>query len=235
MKPIIQFDQVSKTYQRGEVSVPALRDAAFEIQAGEFVIIFGASGAGKSTLLNILGGIDQASAGRVMVDGQDITQYSEQQLTKYRREKVGFIFQFYNLIAHLTALENVAFASEGIRDVFLPQAILAQVGLADKQDYFPAQLSGGEQQRVAIARAVAKKPQFLLCDEPTGALDSQAGAGVLRLLEQLNREYGATLILITHNPELLSLADKVLHMQNGEIKQIVINQTRRNREEIRRS
>ncbi|HHX04182.1 MAG TPA: ABC transporter ATP-binding protein [Tissierellia bacterium] len=232
MKSIIQFDGVFKTYQQGEVKVHALKDADFQIYEGEFVIIFGASGAGKSTILNILGGIDRPTSGRVVVDGDDISQLSEHELTNFRKEKVGFVFQFYNLIANLTALENVAFASDGLADVFMPSDILGQVGLADKQHHFPSQLSGGEQQRVAIARAVAKRPKFLLCDEPTGALDTVAGITVLNLLEKLNRQDRCTVVLITHNPDLLPMADKVVHVQDGEVREVSLNESRKAMKEM---
>lgn len=227
MMSIIEFQDVSKIYQRGEVDVQALKNVSFSIGQGEFVIIFGASGAGKSTVLNLLGGIDSPSSGRLLVNGVDLANCSEKELSVYRKENIGFVFQFYNLIANLTALENVELASDGMVDVFSPQEILALVGLADKQDHFPSQLSGGEQQRVAIARALAKKPSFLLCDEPTGALDSLAGMKVLNLLEKINIEENCCVVMITHNPDLLPMADKVIHIQNGEVKEIGVNNVRK--------
>lgn len=232
MKEIIVFEDVFKTYLQGEVEVSALKDASFRIEEGEFVIIFGASGAGKSTVLNILGGIDRPTSGRVIVDGSDISQYTEKELTQYRHQKIGFVFQFYNLIANLTVLENVAFASDSISDVFPPEQVLRQVGLEDKLNNFPTQLSGGEQQRVAIARAIAKKPKFLLCDEPTGALDAKSGRNVLSLLETVNMQDKCSVVLITHNPDLLQIADKVIYVHSGEVKEVRLNENRRSIREI---
>ncbi|MCX4313002.1 MAG: ABC transporter ATP-binding protein [Clostridia bacterium] len=223
---LIEFKNVSKIYKLGEVEIPALAGVDFSIEAGEFVVVLGASGAGKSTVLNILGGMDGASDGEVIVEGDDITKYSQKQLTMYRREKVGFVFQFYNLISNLNALENVEFAASVAPDHLDPADTLDKVGLADRAHNFPSQLSGGEQQRVAIARAVAKNPLLLLCDEPTGALDYKTGKMVLKLLEDVNIKYGKTVILITHNSAIAPMADKVIHMRSGKVERIDMNEAR---------
>ena len=223
---LIEFKNVSKIYKLGEVEIPALAGVDFSIEAGEFVVVLGASGAGKSTVLNILGGMDGASDGEVIVEGDDITKYSQRQLTMYRREKVGFVFQFYNLISNLNALENVEFAASVAPDHLDPADTLDKVGLADRAHNFPSQLSGGEQQRVAIARAVAKNPLLLLCDEPTGALDYKTGKMVLKLLEDVNIKYGKTVILITHNSAIAPMADKVIHMRSGKVERIDMNEAR---------
>ncbi len=223
---LIEFKNVSKIYKLGEVEIPALAGVDFSIEAGEFVVVLGASGAGKSTVLNILGGMDGASDGEVIVEGDDITKYSQKQLTMYRREKVGFVFQFYNLISNLNALENVEFAASVAPDHLEPADTLDKVGLADRAHNFPSQLSGGEQQRVAIARAVAKNPLLLLCDEPTGALDYKTGKMVLKLLEDVNIKYGKTVILITHNSAIAPMADKVIHMRSGKVERIDMNEAR---------
>lgn len=207
----------------GEVQVHALRGIDLELYAGELVVLLGASGSGKSTLLNILGGLDTASAGNVSYCGRDLTHASEHELTDYRRHHVGFVFQFYNLVPSLTARENVAIVTEIARNPMRPEEALAQVGLTDRLDHFPAQLSGGEQQRVAIARAISKRPQVLLCDEPTGALDSATGVIVLEALAQVNRELGTTTALITHNAGIAAMADRVVQLTDGSISAIHSN------------
>ncbi len=223
---LIEFKNVSKIYKLGEVEIPALAGVDFAVDAGEFVVVLGASGAGKSTVLNILGGMDGASGGAVIVDDEDITKYNRKQLTMYRREKVGFVFQFYNLISNLNALENVEFAASVAPEHLDPAETLEKVGLADRAKNFPSQLSGGEQQRVAIARAVAKNPLLLLCDEPTGALDYKTGKMVLKLLEDVNLKYNKTVVLITHNSAIAPMADKVIHMRSGKVEKIDINAER---------
>ena len=223
---LIEFKNVSKTYKFGEVEIQALNGVDFTVEKGEFVVVLGASGAGKSTVLNILGGMDCASGGEVMVDGEDITKYSQKRLTLFRREKVGFVFQFYNLIANLNALENVEFAASVAPNHLDPAETLDRVGLSDRARNFPSQLSGGEQQRVAIARAVAKNPLLLLCDEPTGALDYKTGKMVLGLLEEVNLKYNKTVILITHNGAIAPMADKVIRMRSGKVENIEVNSAR---------
>jgi len=223
---LIEFKNVSKIYKLGEVEIPALAGVDFAVDAGEFVVVLGASGAGKSTVLNILGGMDGASGGAVIVDDEDITKYNRKQLTMYRREKVGFVFQFYNLISNLNALENVEFAASVAPEHLDPAETLEKVGLADRAKNFPSQLSGGEQQRVAIARAVAKNPLLLLCDEPTGALDYKTGKMVLKLLEDVNLKYNKTVVLITHNSAIAPMADKVIHMRSGKVEKIDVNAER---------
>lgn len=223
---LIEFKNVCKIYKLGEVEIPALNGVDFTVERGEFVVVLGASGAGKSTVLNILGGMDTATSGNVIVDGEDITEYKQKRLTLYRREKVGFVFQFYNLIANLNALENVEFAASVVSDHLDPAETLERVGLSERAKNFPSQLSGGEQQRVAIARAVAKNPLLLLCDEPTGALDYKTGKMVLQLLEDINRKYGKTVILITHNSAIAPMADKVIHMRSGKVESVVCNAER---------
>ena len=229
---LIEFKNVSKIYKMGEVEIPALNGVDFSIDAGEFVVVLGASGAGKTTVLNILGGMDGASGGQVIVDGEDITKYNRKRLTLYRREKVGFVFQFYNLISNLNALENVEFAASVVDNHLDPVETLDRVGLAERAKNFPAQLSGGEQQRVAIARAVAKNPLLLLCDEPTGALDYKTGKMVLKLLQDVNEKYKKTVVLITHNSAISPMADKVIHMRSGKVEKTEINATRVPVEEI---
>lgn len=214
-----------KIYGQGDLEVVANQDLSFEMEVGELVVILGASGAGKSTLLNILGGMDQASRGQLLIDGQDIIQYSERERIRYRREDVGFVFQFYNLVGNLTALENVELATELVSNPLDAQRTLMSVGLEGRQYHFPAQLSGGEQQRVAIARALAKNPKLLLCDEPTGALDYQTGKQILTLLSHLARKEGRTVIIVTHNTALAQIADRVIHMQDAQIKRIQIQET----------
>lgn len=223
---LIEFKNVRKIYKLGEVEIPALDGVDFSIDGGEFVVVLGASGAGKSTILNILGGMDSATSGEAIVDGDDITKYTQKQLTMYRRQKVGFVFQFYNLISNLNALENVEFAASVTSDHLDPAETLAAVGLSERAKNFPSQLSGGEQQRVAIARAVAKNPLLLLCDEPTGALDYKTGKMVLKLLENVNIDYKKTVVLITHNSAIAPMADKVIRVRSGKVESVELNETR---------
>lgn len=218
------IDNLGKSYQMGEVSVKALEQATFDLYDGEFVVILGPSGSGKSTLLNILGGMDLPSEGRVLVKGMEITQYDDRKLTAYRRDQVGFVFQFYNLMANLTARENVELATELCKDSLNVDEIMEAVGLGDRMNHFPSQLSGGEQQRVAIARAVAKNPLLLLCDEPTGALDYQTGIMILSLLHKINRTMKKTVVIITHNMAIGEMADRVIKMRSGRIVEIKENQ-----------
>nr|WP_189596848.1 ABC transporter ATP-binding protein [Paenibacillus elgii] len=232
VKNLIDFKKVTKQYKIGEVPIKALDGVDFSISEGEFVVILGASGAGKSTILNILGGMDTASSGQVFVGDQEITKFNEKKLTQYRGEKVGFVFQFYNLIPNLTALENVEFAAEVCKNHLDAQAILHQVGLKDRMNSFPSQLSGGEQQRVAIARAVAKNPLLLLCDEPTGALDYVTGKSVLKLLQDLNREMKKCVVLVTHNSAIAPMADKIIKVKSGRIESITINDVKQSVEGI---
>ncbi|HIS24758.1 MAG TPA: ABC transporter ATP-binding protein [Candidatus Faeciplasma gallinarum] len=213
----ICFEQVTKTYGSGDVAVTALKDASFSIAKGEICIIVGESGAGKTTLLNILGGMDNLTSGKVIVDNDEISAYNKQQLTEYRRKDVGFVFQFYNLIPNLTALENVEIAAQLCKDSIDPAKVLESVGLKDRCSNFPAQLSGGEQQMVAIARALAKNPKLLLCDEPTGALDYATGKTILKLLQDTCRNTGMTVVIITHNKALCGMADHVIRVKSGKI------------------
>lgn len=213
----ICFEQVTKTYGSGDVAATALKDASFSIAKGEICIIVGESGAGKTTLLNILGGMDNLTSGKVIVDNDEISAYNKQQLTEYRRKDVGFVFQFYNLIPNLTALENVEIAAQLCKDSIDPAKVLESVGLKDRCSNFPAQLSGGEQQRVAIARALAKNPKLLLCDEPTGALDYATGKTILKLLQDTCRNTGMTVVIITHNKALCGMADHVIRVKSGKI------------------
>ncbi len=219
----IEFRNVTKTYHVGEVDIHALSGVDFEIEKGQFIVVAGASGAGKSTILNILGGMDTCSGGEIIVDGTRIDQMNEKQLTDYRRYDIGFVFQFYNLVQNLTALENVELATEICRDPLDPATTLKQVGLEERMHNFPSQLSGGEQQRVAIARALAKNPKLLLCDEPTGALDYITGKQILKLLQVTSREHGMTVIIITHNLALCPMGDKVFHVKSGKIVKTEIN------------
>ena len=216
----ISLDQVVKRYQMGEVSITAADHITFDVDKGEFVIIVGPSGAGKTTVLNILGGMDACDEGTITVDGNLISGYNSRQLTTYRRYDIGFVFQFYNLVQNLTALENVELAAQICRDPLPARDVLVHVGLADRLDNFPAQLSGGEQQRVAIARALAKNPKLLLCDEPTGALDYVTGKQILKLLQDTCRQQGMTVVVITHNTAIAPMADKVIHVKNGRVDRI---------------
>lgn len=219
----VEFENVSKTYHMGEVEIKALHDATFTIEKGELVVIVGPSGAGKTTLLNILGGMDQLTDGRVALDGKEISALNKKQLTEYRRHDVGFVFQFYNLIGNLTALENVELANQICKDPLSAEQVLYDVGLAERMKNFPSQLSGGEQQRVAIARALAKNPKLLLCDEPTGALDYQTGKSILQLLQDTGRRTGMTVVIITHNSALTAMADRVIRVKNGTVDSVVLN------------
>ncbi len=219
----ISFSHVRKDYKMGEVTIQALWDVNFEIEKGELAVILGSSGAGKTTALNILGGMDTASGGNVYVDGTDLTACSKKALTKYRREDIGFVFQFYNLVPNLTALENVELASQICRDSLDAASVLEKVGLKDRMSNFPAQLSGGEQQRVAIARAIAKNPKLLLCDEPTGALDYATGKQILQLLQDTCRRENMTVMIITHNSALAPMADKVIRFKSGKVTDIIVN------------
>ena len=228
----VEFHDVGKTYHMGEVEINALHDASFEVEKGELVVIVGPSGAGKTTLLNILGGMDTLSSGQVFIDGEDISKYSRKQLTEYRRHDVGFVFQFYNLIGNLTALENVELANQICRNPLDAAQVLKNVGLESRVKNFPSQLSGGEQQRVAIARALAKNPKPLLCDEPTGALDYQTGKSILQLLQDTGRKTGMTIIIITHNGALTDMADRVIQVRNGTIKSVKLNENPKNIAEI---
>ena len=221
----VEFHDVGKTYHLGEVSIHALHDASFEVEKGELVVIVGPSGAGKTTLLNILGGMDTLSTGRVVLDGQEISALSRKQLTEYRRHDVGFVFQFYNLIGNLTALENVELANQICKNPLDAAEILNEVGLGARMKNFPSQLSGGEQQRVAIARALAKNPKLLLCDEPTGALDYQTGKAILQLLQDTARKSGMTVIIITHNSALTAMADRVIRVKSGTVASMTLNGT----------
>ena len=213
----VAFQDVGKIYKSGEVKVQALRDATFQVEKWELCDIVGPSGAGKTTLLNILGGMDTLTSGKVFLDGAEVSAFNKRQLTAYRRQDVGFVFQFYNLIQNLTALENVELASQICRDPLDPGQVLRDVGLANRAKNFPAQLSGGEQQRVAIARALAKNPKLLLCDEPTGALDYNTGKAILKLLQDTGRQTGMTVIIITHNSALTAMADRVVQVKNGTV------------------
>ena len=219
----VKLDKVSKIYKMGEVEIRAVDNISFEISKGEFVVVVGPSGAGKTTVLNILGGMDTATEGYVYVDGSNIAEYNSHQLTAYRRDDIGFVFQFYNLVPNLTALENVELAMQICKNPLDAKKVLCEVGLEDRMGNFPAQLSGGEQQRVSIARALAKNPKLLLCDEPTGALDYQTGKAILKLLQDMCREKGMTVIVITHNSALTPMADRVIHIKNGTVSAMELN------------
>lgn len=223
MDNYIEFKEVKKVYEMGEVEIEALSGTSFTINKGEFVIIAGASGAGKSTILNILGGMDRVTSGSVFVDGKDVSTYTDKDLIKYRRYDIGFVFQFYNLVQNLTALENIELATQISKDPLDPKDILTAVGLEDRMNNFPAQLSGGEQQRVAIARALAKNPKLLLCDEPTGALDYNTGKQILKLLQDTGRSMGMTVVVITHNLAIAPMGDKIIKVRNGRIESQEIN------------
>lgn len=219
----VELKDVSKVYRMGEVEIRAVDGIEFSINKGEYVVVVGPSGAGKTTVLNILGGMDTATSGSVLVDGEDIAKYSSRQLTGYRREDIGFVFQFYNLVPNLTAKENVELALQICKNPLDATQVLEEVGLGNRLDNFPAQLSGGEQQRVSIARALAKNPKLLLCDEPTGALDYQTGKAILRLLQNMCREKGMTVIVITHNSALTPMADRVIKIKNGKVSRMYLN------------
>ena len=228
----IEFKDVNKIYNMGEIEIKALNKTTFQIDKGELVVILGPSGAGKTTCLNILGGMDSATSGKVLVDGNDITKYKNKELIMYRRNDIGFVFQFYNLVQNLTALENVELAVQLCKDHLNPKTILNKVGLSKRMKNFPSQLSGGEQQRVAIARAIAKNPKLLLCDEPTGALDYKTGKQILKLLEQTSRKEKMTVIIITHNAAIAPMADKVIKFKNGSVEEVIINKNTKKIEEI---
>ncbi|HIW83318.1 MAG TPA: ABC transporter ATP-binding protein [Candidatus Dorea gallistercoris] len=224
MDGFVELEDVKKIYQMGEVEIMAAAGIDFQVQKGEFAVVVGPSGAGKTTVLNILGGMDTATSGHVMVDGQDIARYSQRQLTAYRRDDIGFVFQFYNLIPNLTALENVELALQICHDPMDARTVMEEVGLGERMDNFPAQLSGGEQQRVSIARALAKNPKLLLCDEPTGALDYNTGKSILKLLQDTCRKKGMTVILITHNSAIAPMADRVIKIKNGLVSRVIENE-----------
>ena len=223
MKDFVKLENVRKIYQMGEVEIRAVDGIDFEIGKGEFVVIVGPSGAGKTTVLNILGGMDTATSGKVLVDGNDVAQYTNRQLIGYRREDIGFVFQFYNLVPNLTALENVELALQICKEPLDAKTVLEEVGLGERLNNFPAQLSGGEQQRVSIARALAKNPKLLLCDEPTGALDYNTGKAIFKLLQYTCRNKGMTVIVITHNSALAPMADRVIHIKNGRVESMEMN------------
>ena len=232
METFVKLEGVTKIYDTEGVRVSALKDVSFEIGRGEICVIVGQSGAGKTTLLNILGGMDTLTSGKVFLGGEEISAYSKRQLTRYRREDIGFVFQFYNLIPNLTALENVEMATELAKAPFSADAVLEDVGLAERKANFPAQLSGGEQQRVAIARALAKNPKLLLCDEPTGALDDSTGKTILKLLQDLSRNKGMTVVIITHNSAITEMADRVVRVKSGSIASVRVNEHAKSIEEI---
>ena len=223
MDSFIQFKDVKKTYKVGDIEIHASNGVNFEVNKGEFVVIVGPSGAGKKTILNLLGGMDQATSGSIMVDGQDVALYDEKKLTQYRRDDIGFVFQFYNLVQNLTAKENVELATQICKDSLNPDKVKKKVGLKNRKNNFPSQLSGGEQQRVAIARAIAKNPKLLLCDEPTGALDYKTGKQILQLLQDTAKKENMTVLIITHNGAIAPMADKVIHFKNGTAEKIEIN------------
>ncbi len=228
----IELKKVDKKYIMGELEIKALDDVSFTIEKGELVVVLGPSGAGKTTVLNILGGMDKCDSGRIFVDGEDITLYNKLDLMNYRRYDIGFVFQFYNLVQNLTALENVELASQICKNTLNPKEVLNSVNLKDRMNNFPSQLSGGEQQRVAIARALAKNPKLLLCDEPTGALDSKTGKKVLKVLQDTCFNYGMTVVIITHNAVIAGIANRVIKMKNGMVEEVVINPTPLKVEEI---
>ncbi|HIX64372.1 MAG TPA: ABC transporter ATP-binding protein [Candidatus Mediterraneibacter colneyensis] len=224
MSGFVELKDITKIYRMGEVEIRAADNINFAVEKGEFVVIVGPSGAGKTTVLNILGGMDTATGGTLLVDGADVTAYNARRLTEYRREDIGFVFQFYNLVPNLTALENVELALQICRDPLDAKEVLREVGLGDRLNNFPAQLSGGEQQRVSIARALAKNPKLLLCDEPTGALDYNTGKSILKLLQNMCRNRGMTVIVITHNQAIAPMADRLIHIKNGQVSGMEINE-----------
>ena len=228
----IEFNNVSKIYQMGEVEIRALDNVSFEIDKGEFVVVLGNSGAGKTTILNLLGGMDTISSGKIVVDGNDISKANDKQLTEYRRNDIGFVFQFYNLVQNLTAKENVDLALQICKDPLDSVFVLKMVGLEDRMHNFPSQLSGGEQQRVAIARAVAKNPKLLLCDEPTGALDYKTGKQVLKVLQDMCYKHNMTVVMITHNSALAAMGQKIIRVKSGQIESITMNPEPKNIEDI---
>ena len=223
MNKYIELKEVKKVYKMGEVNIKALDGVSFSVDKGEFVVVVGPSGAGKSTVLNILGGMDSTSSGQIIVDGSEVSKYNSKQLATYRRYDIGFVFQFYNLVQNLTSLENIELATQICKDPLNPEKVLEQVGLKDRKDNFPAQLSGGEQQRVAIARALAKNPKLLLCDEPTGALDYNTGKSILKLLQDTSKDRGMTVIVVTHNLAISPMADKTIKIKNGKVDSIELN------------
>lgn len=223
MEDYVKLEHVTKVYKMGEVEIRAADGIDFSISKGEFVVIVGPSGAGKTTVLNILGGMDTATEGKVLVDGKDVAKYTSKMLTGYRRDDIGFVFQFYNLVPNLTALENVELALQICKEPLDAKSVLEDVGLGDRLDNFPAQLSGGEQQRVSIARALAKNPKLLLCDEPTGALDYNTGKAILKLLQDTCRQKGMTVIVITHNSAIAPMADRIIHIKNGRVSGMELN------------
>jgi ABC-type antimicrobial peptide transport system, ATPase component len=232
MPSFVELKDVYKTYKMGEVTIPAVNGMSFSIEKGELVVIVGPSGAGKTTVLNILGGMDRATSGQVMVDGRDISRYSAKKLIGYRRDDIGFVFQFYNLIQNLTAKENVELALQICKDPLDAEEVLSEVGLKDRLDNFPSQLSGGEQQRVAIARALAKNPKLLLCDEPTGALDYRTGKSILKLLQDTCRQRNMTVIIITHNQAITPIADRIIEIKSGMVGRVRLNENPRSIDEI---
>lgn len=232
MSAFVELRDVKKIYKMGEVEIQAVAGIDFKINKGEFAVVVGASGAGKTTVLNILGGMDTATSGEVLVDGNDITKYNRKKLTAYRRDDIGFVFQFYNLVPNLTALENVELALQICKNPLDAESVLKEVGLGERLNNFPAQLSGGEQQRVSIARALAKNPKLLLCDEPTGALDYNTGKAILTLLQDTCRKKGMTVILITHNSAIAPMADRIIHIKNGKVSKVEENRNPVSIEEI---
>ena len=232
MSEIIKFKNVSKIYRNGEHEHRALDGATFSLEKGKFVVVLGPSGAGKSTLLNLLGGLDNATSGQIIVNGKDISAYKNDELSEYRGETIGFVFQFYNLIPTLTVLENVALVKDVAKNALDPKEMIDEVGLSDHLNNFPSELSGGEQQRVSIARALAKNPDILLCDEPTGALDSETGVVVLKLLLKMARDYGKTIVIVTHNQNIAQMADVIMKVKNGKIVSVKNNENQLSADEV---
>lgn len=228
----IEIKNLTKEYKMGEIKIKAIDKVSFEIEKGELVVVLGPSGAGKTTILNILGGMDTPTSGKVLVDDKDISKYNRKQLTYYRRDDIGFVFQFYNLVQNLTALENIELTSQICKNTIPAKEVLESVGLKNRMNNFPAQLSGGEQQRVAIARALAKNPKILLCDEPTGALDSLTGKKVLEVLQNASKKYNMTVIIITHNQTISYMADKIIKLKNGKLDEEIINKNPKDIKEI---